>query len=115
MRRLVFLNLNNLGNCYDRLNKSKDSIRVYSEAISIDPKYIAAYYNRGNAYSKIADDSHALKDLTRAIDLDNNFYQAYYNRGSVYKRLGKCVLADKDFEKAQKLAKLEIEQSKKTG
>ena len=79
----------------------------------MDPKYIAAYYNRGNAYSKIEDDNHALKDLTQAIDLDNNFYQAYYNRGSVYKRLGQSDLADKDFAKAQKLAKQEIEKSKK--
>ena len=55
----------------------------------------------------------ALKDLTFAIDLDNNFYQAYYNRGSVYKRLGKSNLAEKDFTKAKKLAKEEIEQSKK--
>ena len=54
----------------------------------------------------------ALKDLTHAIDLDNNFYQAYYNRGSVYKRIGKKDLAEKDFAKAQKLAKQEIEQSK---
>ena len=88
-------------------------IRDSTEALSIDPKYIAAYYNRGNAYSKIAKDNLALKDLARAIDLDNNFYQAYYNRGSVYKRLGKSDLADKDFAKAQKLAKEEIEQSKK--
>jgi Tfp pilus assembly protein PilF len=51
--------------------------------------------------------------LSQAIDLDNNFYQAYYNRGSVYKRLGQSDLADKDFAKAQKLAKQEIEQSKK--
>jgi len=57
--------------------------------------------------------NHALKDLSQAIDLDNNFYQAYYNRGSVYKRLGQSDLADKDFAKAQKLAKQEIEQSKK--
>ncbi|MBT7934477.1 MAG: hypothetical protein HN628_07415, partial [Thiotrichales bacterium] len=52
------------------------------------------------------------KDLTSAIDLDNNFYQAYYNRGSVHKRLGKTNLAEKDFAKAKKLAKEDIEQSK---
>jgi len=28
--------LNNLGNCYDRLNKSKDSIEIYSKAITLD-------------------------------------------------------------------------------
>ena len=44
--------------------------------------------------------------------LDNNFYQAYYNRGSIYNRLGKNQLAKKDFNKAKKLAKKEIEKSK---
>ncbi len=81
-------------------------------AISKDPEYIAAYYNRGNAYSKIAKDELALKDLNKAIELDNNFYQAYYNRGSIYNRLGKSQLAKKDLNKAKKLAKEEIEKSK---
>jgi len=105
--------INNLGNCFDRLNKSHDSIKTYSKAISLDSEYIAAYYNRGNAYSKIGDDKLALKDLNQAIDLDNTFYQAYYNRGSVFKRLGKIELAEKDLKKAKNLAKLEIEQSNK--
>jgi len=97
--------INNLGNCFDRLNKSHDSIKTYSKAIS--------YYNRGNAYSKIGDDKLALKDLNQAIDLDDTFYQAYYNRGSVLKRLGKIELAEKDLKKAKNLAKREIEQSNK--
>jgi len=105
--------INNLGNCFDRLNKSNDAIKTYSKAISLDLKYIAAYYNRGNAYSKIGEDKLALKDLNQAIDLDNTFYQAYYNRGSVFKRLGKIELAEKDLKKAKNLAKLEIEQSNK--
>ena len=105
--------INNLGNCFDRLNKSHDSIKTYSKAISLDSEYIAAYYNRGNAYSKIGEDKLALKDLNQAIDLDNTFYQAYYNRGSVFKRLGKIELAEKDLKKAKNIAKLEIEQSNK--
>ena len=105
--------INNLGNCFDRLNKSHDSIKTYSKAISLDSEYIAAYYNRGNAYSKIGEDKLALKDLNQAIDLDKTFYQAYYNRGSVFKRLGKIELAEKDLKKAKVLAKLEIEQSNK--
>jgi len=105
--------LNNMGNCFDRLNKSHDSIKTYSKAISLDSEYIAAYYNRGNAYSKIGEDKLALKDLNQAIDLDNTFYQAYYNRGSVFKRLGKIELAEKDLKKAKNLAKLEIKKSNK--
>jgi Tfp pilus assembly protein PilF len=51
----------------------------------------------------------ALKDLTKAIELDKNFYQAYYNRGSLYKCIGNDKLAQKDFVKAEKLAKVELE------
>ena len=79
-------------------------VKAYTHAISIDSKYIAAYYNRDNAYSKIAEDKLALKDLTKAIELDKKFYQAYYNRGSAYNRLGESRLAKNDLEKAKVLA-----------
>jgi tetratricopeptide (TPR) repeat protein len=105
--------INNLGNCYDRLNAADKAIHIYSKAILIDSKYIAAYYNRGNAYSKIAKDELALKDFNKAIELDNNFYQAYYNRGSVLERLGKKKMAESDFKNAKKIAEDEIEKSKK--
>jgi tetratricopeptide (TPR) repeat protein len=41
---------NNLGNCYDRLEKTTEAIEAYSKAIELDKDYIAAVYNRGNAF-----------------------------------------------------------------
>ena len=101
---------NNLGNCYDRLDRSQEAISAYSQAIVLDDQYIAAFYNRGNAYSKIGEDKLAYEDLTRAIELDENFYQAYYNRGTLLKRLGKDRESEQDLDKAKALAQQELEQ-----
>jgi len=103
----------NVGNCYDRLEKSAEAINAYSQAITLDEKYIAAIYNRGNAYMKIAKDDFALEDLNKAIELDANFYQAYYNRGTLFKRMGKSSEAEEDLTKAKALAQQELEEKGK--
>jgi tetratricopeptide (TPR) repeat protein len=90
---------NNLGNCYDRLEKTTEAIEAYSKAIELDKDYIAAVYNRGNAFLKLGKEDLAYKDLSTAIELDANFYQAYYNRGTLLKRLGKSDQAQQDLDK----------------
>ena len=101
------------------LESSKDLQEVYKNVLTKERANtrsggmhsIIGFFRGNNIVYQRLEKQHGYYSLIK-IDLDNNFYQAYYNRGSVYKRLGKSDLADKDFAKAQKLAKQEIEQSK---
>lgn len=61
-------------NDYDR------AIADDSEAIRLDPNYVAAYISRGVAYRSKGDTDHAMTDFSAAIRLDPKEPVAYNNR-----------------------------------
>lgn len=67
-------------------------ISDYGKVISLDPKFVTAYYNRANIYSELKEYQRAIDDYTRAIELEPDFAEAYFNRGLTR------VLAGKDKE-----------------
>jgi len=79
------------------------AIEQYTKAISIDPEYAAAYFDRGIAFQGIGDYDRAIADYTQAIDLDPEYASSYYHRGVVYYYQGDLDKAISDLEKATEL------------
>jgi len=60
----------------------------FSEAIRIDPKEAAAYFNRGLAWRSKGVYDNAIADYNQALALNPNSFQAYINRGVAWGRKG---------------------------
>ncbi len=60
------------------------AITRLTEAIRLDPKDAAAYFNRGVAYILEGEYDRALADYTEAIRLDPKNVEARINRGYLY-------------------------------
>ncbi|MBR4384309.1 MAG: tetratricopeptide repeat protein, partial [Selenomonadaceae bacterium] len=79
------------------------AIRLYSEAIELNPKFAGAYYNRGTAYAALKQHEQAIQDFDKAIQLNPNYAEAYNNRGVAYRHLKQHERAIQDFDKAIQL------------
>ncbi|MBR2518879.1 MAG: tetratricopeptide repeat protein [Selenomonadaceae bacterium] len=80
------------------------AIKLFDEAIQLDPNNALAYYGRGTAYSDINQNENALRDLNKSIELNPNDDFAYNNRGIVYKNLGQYERAIQDYDRAVQLS-----------
>ena len=85
------------------LTDHSEAIRLYSEAIELDPKLAMAYNNRGFEYIELKEYELALGDLNRAVELDSKLTLAYNNRGRVFARLKQYDRAIADYNKAIEL------------
>ena len=77
-----------------------DAIRLFSQAIRIDPLNPAAYYNRALAYIKIKDYKKSIEDLNVTISLNpQNDFLSYDQRGLVYGYLNQHKESIDDYNK----------------
>jgi tetratricopeptide (TPR) repeat protein len=53
----------------------------FDKAVSLEPGFVYAWYNRAFAQALQANYDRALKDLTECVRLNPRFLEAYYNRG----------------------------------
>jgi uncharacterized protein len=61
-----------------------DALDDYSQAITLNPRYVEAYYERGHLKKeKIRDPLGALADFEQIIAIDPKNYDAYYERGLI--------------------------------
>jgi serine/threonine protein kinase/tetratricopeptide (TPR) repeat protein len=90
----------NLGNAHADLNKLKDAIVAYDEAIRLEPNYYKAWYDRGNAHLRMRRLEEALADFTQAIKLKPDAVRAWLNRGIVHDELRRPDQALADFDQA---------------
>ncbi|MFQ4141201.1 tetratricopeptide repeat protein [Chlorogloeopsis sp. ULAP02] len=81
----------------------KGAIADYTEAIRLNPNYIAAYYNRGLVRSALGDKQGAIADYNSALKINPNDAKAYLNRGVAYYALGNLQLAIADSNSALKI------------
>jgi tetratricopeptide (TPR) repeat protein len=75
-------------------------IPAYTEAITIDPTYSTAYYNRGNAYLALGQRESAFADFSQAITTNPQLAVAYYSRGNLLRDQGQRELALADYTHA---------------
>jgi len=84
-------------------NLKKDynlAIVYYNQAISTDPNYIEAYFQRGRAKSELKDYQGAIEDFTRVISTKPNDPNAYISRGYVKSNTRDYQGAIEDFTQA---------------
>jgi tetratricopeptide (TPR) repeat protein len=81
----------------------EQAVKLYSEAIRLDPTYVQAYNNRGNCYYRLADYKKAIDDFSEAIKLNADKTNAYSNRANCFKEIGKFEEALFDLNKAIEL------------
>jgi Tfp pilus assembly protein PilF len=79
------------------------AIRLYSEAIKLDPEWSDIYVFRGSMFAKKGDLDHAIADFSQAIKLDPRDADAYQRRASAYERKGEDARAETDFAKSEEL------------
>lgn len=75
-------------------------LRDYTKVLQIDPKFVAAYYNRAVIYCRMKEYQLAINDYTKAIDLEPEFAEAYFNRGLTFILQGNPEAAISDLSKA---------------
>ncbi len=88
------------------------AIEAYDQALTLNPRYIAAYYNRGLAHAGVGALDSAIADFTQAIELDlgrdqedqgvqrRRLAEAYRQRGLVHARKGAFDQAIADYDAA---------------
>ena len=91
------------GNFLVLLGKVEAAIKVYSDAIELNPRYSVAYTNRGVLYCYKGEYDIAIKDFNMAIKLNPNNFFAYNNRGNAYGKTENSDRAIEDFNAAIKL------------
>jgi tetratricopeptide (TPR) repeat protein len=70
---------NNIGLCYQALDKTKIAIDAYNQGIVIEPGSADLYVNRALSFEKSGNNKLALKDYEYALSIDPNHAIAQYN------------------------------------
>jgi tetratricopeptide (TPR) repeat protein len=83
------------------INKNKDALVCFGNALKLDDAYRAAYVGLGRTQANLKKYDDALTSLTTAIRLDDLKSDAYYERGCVYVSLKDKEKACSDFSKAE--------------
>ncbi len=60
---------NELGICYENLNKNDDAVAFYEKAITVDPTHADAWFNKGMNLKKLGREKESLPCIERAIEL----------------------------------------------
>lgn len=88
--------------CFPRKEYHK-AIKLYDEAIRVNPKNAIAYGNRALAHLYLTEYNEAIEDNNIAVNLDPKYAGAFRNRGDTYAELGNHQQALKDYIKAIEL------------
>ncbi len=84
-------------------SQSERAIADYSEALSLDPGHVEAWYMRGIAYWLQGRHDLAIGDYTEALSLDPGHANAWSERGVAYHDKGQYERAIADFDEALSL------------
>jgi len=76
-----------------------EAIRLYGEAIVLNPKNAVYYANRAAAYSQMGDHQNAINDSLKAAEVDPAYSKAYSRLGHAYFSVGKYKDAVSAYEK----------------
>ncbi|CAG2103453.1 unnamed protein product, partial [Medioppia subpectinata] len=117
------------GNNAIKQNKIDDALRIYTNALTIDPlnslTNAKLYFNRSIVYAKLKKLAEAINDCSKAIELDESYIKAYLRRGKLSMDSELYEEAVRDYETVLKkektrehkqlldTAKLELKKSKR--
>jgi tetratricopeptide (TPR) repeat protein len=92
--------------CFERGVNAADlaeKVRLFTEAIDLQPDFADAFTNRGLARAERGDLDGALEDYNQSIALKSNSYVAFNNRGNALADLGDSDGALADYDQAIEL------------
>lgn len=96
---------NILGSAHQALGNYEKAIKIFKDALKIDPSNANVYYNLGNAHfeqDKFSDASYFYK---LALSFDAKFENAHYNLGNCFLKMNKPNEAKLSFENTIKVNK----------
>ncbi len=97
---------NIIGDRLEDMGKTKEAIEFYKQAILLDSKYDASFYNTGCALHSLGEHEKAIKMLKQAIALNPKFLpSAYFTMGYSLYFLGKYKEAIETYEKFKQLCR----------
>jgi protein O-GlcNAc transferase len=92
--------INLLGTIAIQTRDFHHAVQLYTQAIQIDPKNLAAYCNSGLALRALKQFEAALARYDQAIALQPDYAEAYFNRGHVLRSLRRLEAALASFRQA---------------
>ncbi|MFN8597386.1 MAG: tetratricopeptide repeat protein [Anaerolineae bacterium] len=94
------------GNLSGERREYQWAVDRFSNAIELDPSFVAAYYGRGVLYWRELENWYrAIHDLTRVIELAPHWHEAWLNRAIAQHRRGDFEAAISDLEHYLTVAK----------
>ncbi|XP_077974438.1 dnaJ homolog subfamily C member 7-like [Styela clava] len=91
------------GNEFYKKKNYREAVRLYSEAIDLNPKNAAFYGNRSAAYMMDSNYKRALEDAQTSVRLDPHFAKGYLREGKCHIALGNSKAALLSLQKAKDL------------
>ncbi|MGH9842537.1 MAG: tetratricopeptide repeat protein [Blastocatellia bacterium] len=92
------------GSARQRTGDFDGALADYNQAIKLDPRCAAAWFNRGMLWKAKGDWRRAEADFTQAIELKPHLADAYAQRGLARLRQGAEAEAEKDFKQCLEIA-----------
>jgi predicted O-linked N-acetylglucosamine transferase (SPINDLY family) len=92
--------LNCRGNALAALDRLPEALSNYECAVSLDPAYVQAHYNKANCLQKLHNFAKALQSYDKAIALNPDYAEAFSNRGVVLNALERIEEALASYQQA---------------
>lgn len=94
---------NNLGVVYSERKDYEMAATEYRQALDLDPRFPAAFYNWGNDLLRQGEHRKAARRFSKSLRLYPTDVWAFNNRGLAYLKIGKREKARRDFEEALRI------------
>jgi tetratricopeptide (TPR) repeat protein len=91
---------NQLGICYNELEKDSLALETYTAGIEKDKNYVILYHNRANIYKKMGNFEAAKGDYLTALKLNPTMNTEYYSLAVMYMQQNNNKLAQQYFDLA---------------
>jgi tetratricopeptide (TPR) repeat protein len=90
---------NDLGYVEMQMDNMERALAALDRAVSLDPEYERAHYNRGMALTRLKRPDEAIEAYRKAIALNDFYYEAWINLGLLYYKEGDLEESRKAFLK----------------
>ncbi len=94
---------NNLGNALGDLNRYKEALCCYDNALQIKPDFVEALVSRGATLEEMNQFEDALDNYNRALEFRPYYSEAYYNQGNALRGLRRLNESIASYERAIQL------------
>jgi tetratricopeptide (TPR) repeat protein len=87
------------GNLLLAEGKHEKALKIYQDALSINPEYARAHYNIGVVFERTGDKARAIDSFQRSLSIEPEDAYAHYNMGVIWQKQGEEEKATTCFQK----------------